>query len=430
MIGCCSLHALPLAAIANRAISPSMSEHAFQVSILASLNDIDRVDWDRLANPPGLPFDPFLSWDFLQALEESGCVARNTGWTPQHLIVRDGDSTDGPPLAVAPVYLKSHSQGEYIFDHVFADAWHRAGGHWYPKLLCAVPFTPVPGRRLLAGNGPETQVLQQALAGALVSLATSNDLATAQINFCKPDLLALIEGPDWLARADTQFHFFNNGYPDFDGFLADLSSSRRKNLRKEREKAAASVEIVRLGGADLTEEHWDVFFACYMDTGARKWGRPYLNRKFFSLIHQRMPEAVVMVMAKDAKGWCAAALNFVGSHALYGRHWGCLRDHPFVHFELCYYQAIDEALARGLERVEAGAQGSHKLARGYVPVRTHAANWINDIRLRDGVARYLKDEAEALDRQAQDLERYVPFKSAVHLLDGHEIGSGDSPTPD
>jgi uncharacterized protein len=406
-----------------------MTDTTFSIAIVPNITEIPAHVWDSLANPDGLPFDPFISHTFLAALEEAGCVGPGTGWTPQHLVVRaEGDGS--AIAAVAPVYLKSHSQGEYIFDHAFADAWHRSGGQWYPKLLCAVPFTPVPGRRLLAGNHELTLAFEEVLAKALRQIAASNGLATAQINFLERDILDQIEGPDWLARHDQQFHFHNIGYADFDAFLAALSSSRRKNLRKEREKARSQVEIVRLTGDQLTQEHWDVFFACYQDTGARKWGRPYLNRVFFSLIHQRMAEDVVLMLAKDAQGWCAAALNFVGSEALYGRHWGCLRDYPFLHFELCYYQAIDEALARGLKRVEAGAQGSHKLARGYLPVTTYAANWIGDPRLRNAIERYTIEEAAALAAQGEELERYAPFRRAVHLLNDDENLSGFHAAPD
>ncbi|MCU0883214.1 MAG: GNAT family N-acetyltransferase [Hyphomonadaceae bacterium] len=401
-----------------------MPDTELSISLAPSIASIAPEHWDRLANPAGQPFDPFLSHAFLLSLEETGCVGPGTGWTPQHLIVQAAGNGEAPPVGVAPVYLKSHSQGEYIFDHAFADAWHRAGGQWYPKLLCAVPFTPVPGRRLLAGNHAGSPLIEQAMAAALQQIAQSNGLATAQINFLQPDTLDRIEGADWLGRHDRQFHFFNPGYADFDGFLADLSSSRRKNLRKEREKARAQVDIVRLTGAALTEEHWDVFFACYQDTGARKWGRPYLNRAFFRLIHERMSDRVVLIMARDSQGWCAAALNFLGDEALYGRHWGCLRDYPFLHFELCYYQAIDEALARGLKRVEAGAQGSHKLARGYVPVTTLAANWIGDVRLRSAVARYVHEEADAIQAQSEDLEKYAPFRRAVHLLNDDRNLSG------
>jgi uncharacterized protein len=401
-----------------------MPDTELTISLVPSIAAIAAEDWDQLANPAGLPFDPFVSHAFLLSLEEAGCVGSGTGWTPQHLIVRTSRDEADRPVGVAPVYLKGHSQGEYIFDHAFADAWHRAGGQWYPKLLCAVPFTPVPGRRLLAGHHPSSPAIQSAMAAGLAQIGQSNGLATVQINFLQPDLLNLIEGPDWLGRHDRQFHFANPGYADFDAFLADLSSSRRKNLRKEREKARAQVEIVRLTGDQLTEEHWDVFFACYQDTGARKWGRPYLNRAFFRLIHERMAGRVVLIMARDAEGWCAAALNFLGDEALYGRHWGCLRDYPFLHFELCYYQAIDEALARGLKRVEAGAQGSHKLARGYVPVTTLAANWIGDNRLRSAISHYVQEEAEALASQSEDLERHAPFRRAVHLLNGDQNLSG------
>lgn len=390
------------------------------LEVATGLSAVAREDWDAVANPPGHAHDPFLSWDFLEALESSGCASARTGWSPRHLLCRDPDT--GVLLGAVPCYLKTHSRGEYIFDHAFADAYERAGGRWYPKLLAAVPFTPVPGRRLLARPGLDQALVERALAQGLETVAGRSGLATAQVNFPLPETALAMEAQGWLAREDRQFHFFNRGYGCFDDFLAALSSEKRKNLRKERARAQEGVEIVRLSGNDLKDEHWDFFFQCYMDTGDRKWGTPYLNRAFFSLIHERMADKVVLVMARDTTSgghgrWIAAALNFVGSEALYGRLWGRLEDRPFLHFELCYYQAIDEALARGLQRVEAGAQGGHKLARGYVPVATWSANWIADPGFRAAVADYLERERALVAGDSEHLAARAPFRRSDQPAD-------------
>jgi uncharacterized protein len=378
----------------------------FEISIFESLSDINKADWDRLANPADVPFDPFISYDFLQALEESGCAIARTGWAGRHLMCKSGDQVVG----YAPVWLKTHSQGEYIFDHAFADAWHRAGGSWYPKLTSAVPFTPVPGRRLLTLAGEGGAPARFAMLSALEQIGIQGELAAAQVNFPIAHDIAALEARGWLMREDRQFHFFNKGYSSFDDFLSELSSEKRKNLRKERAKAQAGLTIERLTGRQITEKHWDVFFKCYLDTGDRKWGTPYLNRKFYRLLGERMSDKLVLILAKDGDNYIAAALNFIGSDALYGRWWGRLEDRPFLHFELCYYQAIDEAIARGLPRVEAGAQGGHKLARGYVPVSTWQGSWIANPGLRGAIADYLARERKAMAEDTFWLNERTPFK--------------------
>ena len=370
------------------------NEANFTVAAHGSIADIGREAWDACAAPCG---NPTLSYDFLHACEESGCVSARAGWVPRHVAVRDERER---VVGVMPLYLKGHSQGEYVFDHSWADAWERAGGSYYPKLLSAVPFTPVTGPRLLAAD---SRVRDALLKGA-VALADQLALSSLHVNF--PTL------PEWtdmgeaglLRRQDIQYWWDNDGYATFDDFLAALSSSRRKTIRRERRDAQAGVdEIVTLTGAEITEEHWDAFFAFYMDTGSRKWGRPYLNRLFFSLIGKRMADRIALVMARKDGAWIAGALNFIGDDALYGRQWGALEQVPFLHFELCYYQAIEFAIARGLKRVEAGAQGEHKLARGYLPRPVYSAHYIADPALRRAVGDYLERERPAVEMEMLSL---------------------------
>ena len=398
----------------TRETEPSTSEPEFTIKIVNHIADVARETWDGLANPPGLAFDPFLSWDFLQALEESGCATSFTGWGGRHLLCVDAQQT---VIGVVPLWLKSHSQGEYIFDQNFAEAWQRAGGRWYPKLTSAVPFTPVPGRRLLVKPDEDAGLIRVALISALEQIGAQSGLATVQVNFAKDDDLAAFESCNWLVREDRQFHFFNPGYRSFDDFLAELSSDKRKNLRKERAIAKAGIEILRLTGSDIQEAHWDHFFACYQDTGARKWGTPYLNRRFFALLGERLADRLVLVLAKEGDRFIASALNFLGSDAIFGRWWGRLEDRPFLHFELCYYQAIDEAIERGLTRVEAGAQGGHKLARGYVPVSTWQASWIADTGLRSAIADFLERERAAIADDTHWLKERTPFRHVVQQVD-------------
>ncbi len=373
---------------------------------ITGLDGIDRDAWDALANPVGEEYDPFLSWDFLEALEASGCVGEETGWSPRHLLL---ESEDGRLLGMMPFYIKSHSMGEYVFDQGWADAYERAGGHYYPKFLTAVPFTPVTGRRVLA----PTPELRQALIAGAVDLTRQNRASSWHITF--PALSQWQEMGDvgLLQRIDRQFIWSNRNYGSYEDFLGDLSSRKRKGLRKERRAAQDGIEIERLSGDALRPEHWDVFFACYQDTGSRKWGFPYLNRAFFDLLHRRMADKIVLVMAKKEGRYIASALNLLGSNALYGRYWGKLDDHPFLHFELCYHQAIDIAIERGLDRVEAGAQGDHKLARGYRPKAVRSAHFIANEGFRDAVADFLERERPAVETDILLLDGESPFRDDV-----------------
>lgn len=358
-------------------------------------------EWDALAGGD----DPFLSHAFLTLLEDSGSVGPGTGWQSAPVCI---DGPDGTLAAVAPAYLKAHSQGEYVFDHGWADAWRRAGGDYYPKLQIAVPFTPVPGRRLLARDPAHIP----ALIAALEAVVAQNGLSSAHATFVAEEQLEAFRAAGWLIRRDSQFHWFDRGYGDFDGFLAALSSRKRKDLRKERATAQAAVRIEALTGDALRPEHWDVMWACYQDTGARKWGTPYWTREAFTLLGERMAERVLLLIAHDraTDQPVAAALNLIGADALYGRYWGCLADIPCLHFELCYYQAIDAAIARGLARVEAGAQGGHKLARGYEPVQTWSAHYIAHPGFRSAVADFLERERAGIAQDQLYLGERTPFR--------------------
>jgi len=379
-----------------------MSE--LSIRMITRLSEIDPEAWEACANPPGSAYDPFLSWNFLDALETAGCAVEETGWGPRHLIAE----RDGAVVGVLPLYLKGHSYGEYVFDHGWANAFERAGGRYYPKLLTAVPFTPVTGRRVLAPD----EAIRTALTRAGRHVARELNVSSWHVNFpAFPEWEALGE-EGLLQRMDRQFIWENRGYEDYDAFLDDLSSRKRKALRKERRQAQEGVEIEALTGDALDPMHWDVFFECYMDTGARKWGAPYLNRDFFALIHERMAEHVLLVMARRDGRYIAAALNFIGGEALYGRHWGRLEDHPCLHFELCYHQAVDFAIERGLKRVEAGAQGEHKHARGYEAARVYSAHDIVDEGFRSAVADYLGRERVAVEGDIAAYAEESPFKRA------------------
>lgn len=367
------------------------------------LAGVEPAAWDAVANPPGAEYDPFISWDFLEALEASGCVGEEAGWLPRHLIVEDAS---GQLRGALPLYLKTHSMGEYVFDHGWADAYERAGGQYFPKLLTAVPFSPVTGRRLLSGDAG----IRRALASAAIKTVQQWGLSGWHVNFPGGEEWKELADYGLLQRLDRQYIWSNRGYADYDAFLADLSSRKRKALRKERREAQAGIEIEHLSGGALRPEHWDVFFACYQETGSRKWGYPYLNRAFFNLLHRRMADRVILVMAKKDGRYIASALNLVGSNALYGRYWGRLDDHPFLHFELCYHQAIDIAIARGLDRVEAGAQGEHKLARGYRPRPVYSAHHIENEGFRDAVADFLVRERDAVETDIALQDAESPFK--------------------
>ncbi|WP_411820195.1 GNAT family N-acetyltransferase [Hyphococcus formosus] len=369
---------------------------------LASIGEIRADIWNDLANPPGAPYNPFVSHEFLLALEKSKSVAPEVGWAPMHLVLESADKT----LAIAPLYAKGHSQGEYIFDHHWADAYARAGGNYYPKLLCAVPFTPAQGPRLLAKD----TTAKRHLAQALVQVTETIGASSTHVNFIMNEDKDALEQSGYLLRMGEQYHWLNNGYGSFDDFLEALSSRKRKAIRRERREAQKDVTIRRLVGDEITERYWDAFWTFYQDTGARKWGTPYLTRSFFREIASLMPERILMIVAEQDEIPIAGALNMIGGDTLYGRYWGCTVDIPFLHFELCYHQAIDFAIEAGLSRVEAGAQGDHKIARGYEPVATWSAHWLRDERFRDAIARYLDAERRNIDDEITALKDFTPFK--------------------
>lgn len=373
-----------------------------RIRTLSSLKHIAADSWDALANPAGQSFNPFVSYAFLSALEDSRSASARTGWAASHLVLEENDKT----LGVVPSYLKSNSMGEYVFDHGWADAYTRAGGNYYPKLQTSVPFTPATGPRLLAPDEHKPKLLK-GLEAATQQLGASS----AHITFM-PEADWNTAPANWLKRQDIQFHWHNQNFDTFADFLATLSSSKRKNIRKEREAVAArGITFDLLTGSDLTEQHWDHFYAFYMDTGARKWGRPYLTREFFSLINERMAEHTLLVLARRDGKIIAGALNFIGSETLYGRNWGSTEDHPFLHFETCYYQAMDFAISRKLKVVEAGAQGEHKLARGYLPVKTHSLHHFAHKGLSRAVADYLEHERASIDQDQQLLAAHSPFRN-------------------
>jgi hypothetical protein len=376
------------------------------VRVLSRLSDIAPAAWDRLANPSAEEFNPFLSHAFLCALEDSGSASPATGWTPRHLVIE----AEAGVAAAMPLYLKSHSYGEYVFDHGWAEAYARAGGRYYPKLQCAVPFTPVPGRRLLTQAGSDAEALEAALLAGAKELATRTRASSLHITFPTEGEWQR-HGAGLLQRTDQQFVWENRGYACFDAFLGALSARKRKSIRRERAAARkGGVEFEWVTGRDLTEAHWDAFFAFYMDTGSRKWGQPYLTRDFFSLVGERMAERILLVFCTRGGRPIAGALNFIGGNTLYGRNWGALEHHKFLHFEACYYQAIEYAITHRLAFVEAGAQGEHKLARGYLPRRTYSLHWLRDPALRQAVARYLTEERRAVEAHIDLLSEAAPFK--------------------
>ena len=383
-----------------------------EIAVLPGLDAIDAAEWDACACPEaasGRPTDPFTTHRFLRALEASRSVGRGTGWEPHHLVARHG----GEVIAVAPLYAKAHSQGEYIFDHNFAHAYERAGGRYYPKLQIAVPFTPATGRRFLTRAGHE-EIGRAALVQGAETLARQHDLSSVNVTFCTADEAAEAKRLGLLHRVTQQYHWRNEGYGTFDDFLASLSSRKRKNIRKERATAQAfGGEIVQLTGGDIQPRHWDAFWRFYQDTGARKWGSPYLTRRFFEEAHAHLRDDILLVLAVRDGLPVAGALNFIGRHTLYGRYWGCIEDHACLHFEACYYQAMDWAIAHGLDTVEAGAQGEHKLARGYLPVETHSLHWFAEPGFAEAVERYLEAEREAVGEEIEVLTRYGPFRKTA-----------------
>jgi predicted N-acyltransferase len=380
------------------------------IRVRDAMDEIAPEAWDACANPNAADYNPFLAHAFLRALEESGCVHRRTGWQPQHLVIED---EAGGILGAMPLYLKSHSRGEYVFDYGWAHAYEQAGGAYYPKLQSCVPFTPVPGKRLLTAPGMDAAAVETALLEGAVELVRLHGASSLHVTFLREVEWQRHGSRSILQRTDQQFHWLNQGYQTFDDFLAGLASRKRKAVKKERREAvSAGITFEHLRGADITEAHWDAFFAFYQDTGSRKWGSPYLNRRFFSLIGEAMPERILLIMCKRAGRMIAGALNFVGGDTLYGRYWGALEHHPFLHFETCYYQAIEYAIAHGLARVEAGAQGEHKLARGYVPQTTYSLHYLAHPGLRRAVAAFLEQERAAVAEEIRFLTDLGPFKKS------------------
>ena len=385
---------------------------AITIRIEQSFAEIPAARWSALSGAAkgrdGTVYNPFVSHAYLSALEESGSATAKTGWLGQHLLM---EGANGELLGALVCYLKNHSQGEYVFDHGWADAFERAGGRYYPKLQGSIPFTPATGPRLLTVSGDDGSPVQDGLAAGLKELARRHDASSAHVTFVHEAEMPVFERAGFLHRTDQQFHFLNEGYGSHDDFLETLASRKRKALKKERRAALENgITIDWLTGSDLTEAIWDQFFAFYMDTGSRKWGRPYLTRAFYSLIGERMADDIVLMMARRNGRYIAGAINFIGGDALYGRHWGCIEEHPFLHFEVCYHQAIDFAIARGLKRVEAGAQGEHKLARGYMPVTTHSAHYISHPGLARAVSDYLVRERRDVEETAEFLAEHGPFR--------------------
>jgi predicted N-acyltransferase len=386
----------------------------FALRVASRIGDVAAEDWDACASgtatAPGAasPANPFISHGFLMALEESGSAAAATGWLPHHLLLEDGS---GALIGCMPCYLKSHSLGEYVFDHGWADAYERAGGRYYPKLQASIPFTPVTGRRLLTTAGANRAEREAMLLQAAIQVTDRLGLSSLHVTFPTREEWELAGAIGYLKRTDQQFHWRNEGYASFDDFLASLAARKRKVIRKERREALCDGIVIEwVTGGDITEAHLDAFFAFYMDTGSRKWGSPYLTRSCFSLLAATMADRMLLVLAKQSGRYVAGALNFIGADALYGRYWGGIGHHPFLHFEVCYYQAIEFAIARKLARVEAGAQGAHKLARGYLPVETYSAHYIADPGLRRAVADYLKRERPAVSREIALLAGESPYR--------------------
>jgi predicted N-acyltransferase len=394
----------------------SMAASEITLEAVSSISAIPAVEWDVCANPVGSYgaskpyYNPFVSHAFFAAAEASGSATPRTGWGARHLIAKLDDRIVG----IVPCYLKSHSQGEYVFDRGWADAYERAGGRYYPKLQCSVPFTPATGPRLLIRDGVERERVAEALAAGLRALCNATEASSVHVTFAREAEAKCLAQHGFLIRNDQQFHWQNDGYKTFDDFLATLNSRHRKAIKRERRDAlSAGITIHRLTGDDIDEDAWDAFFTFYMETGSRKWGRPYLTRTFFSQIGETMRKDVLLVMAKRNGKWIAGAINFIGSDTLFGRNWGAIEHHPFLHFEVCYYQAIDFAIQRGLATVEAGAQGEHKLARGYLPKTTWSAHFIADPDLRRAIADYLKRERAYVAEANRELAAAGPFRKSA-----------------
>jgi predicted N-acyltransferase len=398
-----------------------MTDVELRIRIVKSLAEVPAAAWNACAagvpgeaelsteqSTRGYPDNPFVSHEFLSSLEQSNSVGARTGWQPRHLLAEDAG---GALLGAAPCYVKSHSRGEYVFDHGWAEAYERAGGDYYPKLQVAVPFTPATGPRLLARPGELADAVRGGLADALAEITQTSELSSAHVTFLTEPEWRALGDRGYLQRTDQQFHWENRGYQSFDDFLSRLASRKRKAIRRERKDALESgITTHWLTGSDLTEDVWDAFFDFYMETGSRKWGRPYLTREFFSIVGAQMADHILLVMAKRAGRWIAGAINFIGADTLYGRNWGAIEHHPFLHFELCYYQAMDFAIAHRLVRVEAGAQGEHKVTRGYMPATTYSAHYIANPGLRRAIADYLMRERAYVEAAGEELAAAAPFR--------------------
>lgn len=383
---------------------------AAKIEIAPQIADIPAEAWDACANPEPATFNPFIAHAFLKALEDAGTVGGRTGWSPRHLVLKLGGEIAG----CAPCYLKAHSQGEYVFDHNWAEAFMQAGGRYYPKLQIAVPFTPVPGRRLLVRPGPDGETHERMLAAGAVELAQRNQISGVHITFLSEREWDSLGANGFLQRIDQQFHWSNAGYATFEDYLASLASRKRKAMRKEREQALeAGLTVTWLRGREITQTDWDAFYEFYTETGSRKWGRPYLNREFFSLLGDSgVGGDCLLMLAKRGNQAIAGSLHMIGGDCLFGRYWGAVEHHPFLHFEMCYYQAIDYAIQHKIARVEAGAQGEHKLARGYLPTKTYSAHFIVDPSLRRAIGDYLARERRYVDAAGEELAEYAPFRKA------------------
>ncbi len=380
------------------------------IKVFPDIKEIDQSCWDKCATPKGATFDPFTSYNFLRALEESGSACAQTGWAPCHLGL---ESPRGELLGVVPSYLKSHSQGEYVFDYAWADAFERAGGRYYPKLQISIPFTPVTGKRLLVCDPVDSKDLETELAKGVLALAERLKASSVHLTFLDKQQWQELGKLGFLQRTHSQFHWVNHDYRSFDEFLNSLASKKRKNIKRERKGALESgIAIEQITGKDIQEHHWDAFYKFYLDTANRKWGSAYLSREFFSLVGDTMAEQILLIMCKKGGRYVAGAINFIGSECLYGRNWGCSEDYPYLHFEVCYYQAIEFAIDKNLKRVEAGAQGGHKLARGYMPTHTYSSHWIANSSLAEAVSNYLDEERQHVDREINFVSNNGPFKDS------------------
>ena len=395
-----------------------MAGKEITLKVVNAIGEVPAAAWDACANPPApagsdatsnFDYNPFISHDYLSSLELSGSVRNRAGWQPMHLVAEDG----GAIVGAVPCYAKSHSQGEYVFDHGWADAYERAGGDYYPKLQVAVPFTPAQGRRLLVKPGEHAEDVRNALADSLADICKRSNASSVHVTFLTEEEWRMLGSRNYLQRTHRQFHWINEGYDSFDAFLAALSSRKRKTIRREREGALSNgITVDWLTGSDLTEGVWDTFFEFYMDTGSRKWGRPYLTRSFYSIVGEKMRDKILLVMAKRNGRYIAGAINFIGSDTLFGRHWGCIEQHAFLHFEVCYYQAMQFAIERKLARVEAGAGGSHKVTRGYMPTTTYSAHYIADPRLRRAIEDFLSHERVHVQAEIEEYAEAAPFRKS------------------